>query len=111
MRETYSVHLAVISGTLIILLAVLFAVIQSPALFERSVGVAATIPHPLEGFRQCESCHGLKGDIPYPIRHLGWSIESCTRCHVPSEYAAAMKHNRYHEQRSDSGKKLIASGE
>jgi hypothetical protein len=104
------VHLAVISGTLIILLAVLFAVIQSPALFQRPAGVAAAIPHPLEGFRECESCHGLKGDIPYPIRHLGWSIESCTRCHEPSDHAA-MRHDRYHEQRSDSRRKLIANRE
>jgi hypothetical protein len=110
-RETYSVHLATVTGTLIVLLAVLFALIQSPTLFETTARVAAEIPHPLEGFKQCESCHGLKADIPYPIRHLGWSIESCTRCHAPSDHAAAERTDEYGRPRVAHGGARMAKRE
>ena len=94
MREEYSNHLAIITGALIVFLAVIFAWIQSPDLFEITARPADPIPHPLQGYEECEACHGVKEEIPYTIRHLGWSIKSCTRCHAPSDI---------HDEAADGG--------
>ena len=99
MREKYSIYLALVTGALIVFLAVIFAWIQSPDLFEVTAGSADAIPHPLEGYRECETCHGVKADIPYTIRHLGWSIKSCTRCHAPSDT---------HDEAADGGAGIVS---
>jgi hypothetical protein len=93
-RETYSVHLAIVTGALIVVLAVIFALIQSPDLLELTARSAPAIPHPLEGYGECEVCHGVKAEIPYSIRHLGWSNASCTRCHAPSDTDAESEERR-----------------
>lgn len=89
MRERYSNHLAAVTGVLIVLAAVAFALVQSPELWALSAGTAAAqaraVPHAIEGRGRCDRCHDRRGVRPYPIRHLGWSNESCTRCHAPGE--------------------------
>ncbi|HKC95763.1 MAG TPA: hypothetical protein VKB81_17255 [Nitrospira sp.] len=99
MREKYSFHLAIITGALIVFLAVIFAWIQSPDLFEITARPADPIPHPLQGYEECEACHGVKEEIPYTIRHLGWSIKSCTRCHAPSDI---------HDEAADGGAGIVS---
>jgi len=88
MRELYSTQLAAISGILIVGITVLFALIQSPEIVFAPGSVVAkgaeAIAHPVEGHEGCDSCHGLKGEMPYPVKHLGWSNRSCMRCHSPS---------------------------
>jgi len=88
MRELYSTHLAGISGILIVGITLLFALIQSPEIVSAPESALAKdaqpIAHPLEGYEGCHGCHGLKGKMPYPVKHLGWSNTSCTRCHSPS---------------------------
>lgn len=85
MREVYSRHLALTTGVLVVALVALFALIQSPEILESpklaAVKVAGSLPHPVEGFEECASCHGPEKDYPYPINHLGWANESCSRCH------------------------------
>ncbi|MDW7711909.1 MAG: hypothetical protein SCH98_15700 [Deferrisomatales bacterium] len=93
MRELYSRHLAAVTGALILLAAVVFAVVQSPEVWELSAGTAASqaqeVSHPIEGRERCGACHGPQGVKPYPVRHLGWSTASCTRCHAPGPAPSA----------------------
>lgn len=81
MREKYSLYLGLGTGGLVFLLTLLFAFLQSPETRSLSVKRGFVIPHPVEGYRECDSCHGLKGKYPYPVRHLGWSNRSCVSCH------------------------------
>lgn len=81
MREKYSLLLALASGCLIFWITTLFALLQSPEILSASVLRGGVMPHPLEGHGKCDSCHGLAGVKPYPVRHLGWSNNSCTACH------------------------------
>jgi hypothetical protein len=89
MRERYSKHLATVTGALIVLAAVAFGLVQSPGLWALSAGTAVAearpVPHAIEGRQRCDRCHGRGGVRPYPIRHLGWSNESCTHCHAPGQ--------------------------
>lgn len=93
MREQYSIQLAIAAGLLILLFATVFAVIQTPELldFPESpvVKSAATIPHPIDGRLTCSNCHGIKGVKPYPVKHAGWSIGSCMKCHLPVPVATS----------------------
>lgn len=93
MREQYSIHLAIAAGLLILLVTTVFAVIQSPELldFPESpvVRSAAAIPHPVDGRRNCNLCHGIKGVKPYPAKHTGWNTGSCMKCHIPAPVAAS----------------------
>jgi hypothetical protein len=82
MREKYAVHLALASGGFIFLVAILFALVQSPDILSASVQKGAAVPHPFAGYERCDSCHGRAGMIPYPLRHLGWSNDSCQGCHA-----------------------------
>jgi len=86
-REQYSIHLAIAAGLLILLVTTFFAFIQSPELLEFPespvVRSASAIPHPVDGRLNCSLCHGIKGVQPYPVKHAGWSIGSCMKCHVP----------------------------
>lgn len=85
MRQAYATQLAIISGVLILVVAVSFAAVQIPRLERPSLAAAApVIPHPIEGYENCVDCHGLAGPVPYPTSHLGWPNESCTQCHVPA---------------------------
>ena len=84
MREVYSTQLAAVVGALLFTMAVSFALLQSPGVLVAPVRPAASLPHPVEGHERCDACHGLQSELPYPVRHLGWSNESCTRCHSPS---------------------------
>ena len=85
MREFYSTQLALVVGLLILLVSAFFAFRQSPELLEHresaAVKAAVALPHPVAGMEQCHDCHGLKSDLPYPVKHTGWSDQSCTRCH------------------------------
>lgn len=90
MRQAYATQLAIVSGVLIVIVAVIFAAIQIPRLERPSLAAAApVIPHPIEGYENCVTCHGLSGSVPYPDSHLGWPNESCTQCHVPASPEAA----------------------
>lgn len=82
MREAYSTHLAIVAGILIVLVTVMFALIQSPEAVSTPESAAPAIPHPLEGFGDCDLCHGSGQSNPYPIRHLGWSRKVCLKCHA-----------------------------
>jgi mono/diheme cytochrome c family protein len=85
MRQAYATQLAIVSGVLIVVVAIIFAAVQIPRLERPSLAAAApVIPHPIEGFENCVDCHGLTGPVPYPMSHLGWPNESCTQCHVPA---------------------------
>jgi len=84
MREVYSKQLAIVVGVLIFMVNVIFALIQSPEILSARKKQSVSIPHPIEGYEQCDTCHGMEGDWPYPIRHLGWSNQSCTKCHLPA---------------------------
>lgn len=90
MREKYSVYLALGTGCLIFLITLLFAFLQSPEILSDSVRRGAAIPHAVEGRRECDHCHGFKMTAPYPVRHLGWSNKSCTRCHYPPAEVPAL---------------------
>jgi len=85
MRQAYSTQLAIVTGILILFITGAFALMQSPEMLEsprmEAIVVAQEIPHPIEGHENCGSCHGLKGMMPYPIKHLGWENESCMKCH------------------------------
>jgi mono/diheme cytochrome c family protein len=86
MRQAFANQLAIVTGVLVILLAVIFALIQTPG----QAGVTAVtdapvIPHPLVGYENCVECHGRNGAIPYPANHLGWPNSSCTQCHLPAD--------------------------
>jgi len=85
MRQAYSTQLAIVTGILILFIAGTFALVQSPEVLESSgitaITVGQAVPHPIEGHENCDSCHGRKGMRAYPINHLGWKNESCTKCH------------------------------
>lgn len=91
MREQYSIHLAIAAGLLILLVTTFFAFIQSPELLDfpesSAVKSAPSVPHPIAGRQNCDSCHDPKGVRPYPLKHTGWSIGSCMKCHVPDRVA------------------------
>jgi hypothetical protein len=87
MRERYSTELAIVSGIIIAVVAVAFALVQSPEIYQPEktiVSNAQGIPHPVKGIEECNSCHGIKGMFPYPQGHLGWSNQSCVKCHAQS---------------------------
>lgn len=85
MRESYSIQLALATGALVLLVTFLFAVVQSPELFVSTMPPAPVMGHPLEGHRLCTDCHSREGIRPYPWSHVGWNLESCTKCHAPPE--------------------------
>jgi uncharacterized paraquat-inducible protein A len=84
MREIYSKQLAIASGILTFLIVIIFSLLQSPEVISSDYKLSSKIPHPVEGYENCGSCHGINADWPYPIRHLGWSNNSCLKCHIPS---------------------------
>lgn len=88
MREKYSVYLALATGCLVFLLTGLFALLQSPEILTASLRVGVAMPHPVAGKEQCDTCHGSAKIKPYPVRHLGWSNGSCTRCHPSPDMLA-----------------------
>jgi mono/diheme cytochrome c family protein len=89
MRQAFATQLAVVTGVLIVILAVIFALIQTPSIAENAlIAAAPLIPHPLDGYEDCVSCHGRNEDVPYPANHLGWPNTSCTQCHIPAEAVA-----------------------
>jgi len=57
---------------------------DSPLLTESESVSAPLISHPLEGRRQCQTCHGLPTMVPMPSNHKGRPVESCSICHKPS---------------------------
>lgn len=90
MRHAFANQLAIVTGVLVILLAVIFALIQTPGQAAvTAVTDAPVIPHPLVGYENCVECHGRNGAIPYPANHLGWPNTSCTQCHLPADTLAA----------------------
>ncbi len=44
---------------------------------------ASAIPHPLEGYEDCITCHNIGGMKPFPADHEGFTKETCTTCHKP----------------------------
>ena len=82
MREIYATQLAIITGFLIVVVTLIFALIQSPEMLAGPERTSTPIPHPVEGYEPCDRCHGLKGVRPYPIKHLGWNEKSCIKCHM-----------------------------
>ena len=89
MREVYSTQLAIIVGFLIVSVTAIFALMQSPETLSVPERTFIYMPHPVEGHEQCDICHGLKGTVPYPVRHLGWSNKSCAKCHLSGPAATA----------------------
>lgn len=88
MRQAFATQLALASGVLVILLALVFALLQTPGqAATTAVATAPLIPHPLAGYEDCVECHGRNGAIPYPANHLGWPNTSCTQCHLPADAA------------------------
>lgn len=83
MREVYSIQLAIVVGVLVFLVSAVFALVQSPEILSAPDRRSMCPAHPVEGYEQCGACHGIKGPMPYPIKHLGWSNQSCTKCHIP----------------------------
>lgn len=85
MRERYSTQLAITAGVLILITTAVFSLVQSPELLEfketAAVKSAADVPHSIEVRRQCTICHALQSRMPYPLKHAGWSVASCTKCH------------------------------
>lgn len=100
MREKYSLLLALASGCLIFLITTLFALLQSPEILSVSALRGGVMPHPLEGHGKCDSCHGLAGVKPYPVRHLGWINNSCTACHPPPGIAETSAAGLVHDTRA-----------
>jgi hypothetical protein len=90
MRQLYSTELAIVSGILIVLAAIIFAIVQTPFTTD-DIASANPTPHPLQGWENCSSCHGPDGTYPYPSRHLGWSDRSCFACHPPAKATATAK--------------------
>ncbi|WKZ32388.1 MAG: hypothetical protein QY316_10780 [Thermodesulfobacteriota bacterium] len=82
MRETYSTHIALLTGFLILVVTAAFALIQNPGLSALDRRSAPYIPHGTDGKENCLACHGHGATSPYPQKHLGWKEASCTRCHV-----------------------------
>lgn len=56
-------------------------VVAQPEPTPPSTGVAASIPHPLDGRGDCLLCHGSEGLKPYPADHEGRVNATCTACH------------------------------
>ncbi len=89
MRQALATQLAAVIGVLIIVLAVIFALIQTPSIAETTLIAAAPVmAHPIEGYEDCTNCHGREEAVPYPEYHLGWPNTSCTQCHIPEEAVA-----------------------
>jgi len=86
MRQQYSTQLAITAGVLILIATAVFSLVQSPELlaFKEAAAMksAPPVPHPFAGRRNCRDCHALRSMIPYPLKHAGWSNESCPRCHA-----------------------------
>jgi hypothetical protein len=85
MREIYSRHLAIIVGIFVFIATVIFALLQTSDMLLEREWEREDMPHPVEGYEECNSCHGLDAEFPYPQNHQGWSIQSCTQCHMPSD--------------------------
>lgn len=81
MRETYSTHIALLTGFLILVVTAAFALIQNPGLSALDRRSAPYIPHGTDGKENCLACHGHGATSPYPQKHLGWKEASCARCH------------------------------
>lgn len=90
MRETYSRHLAIFIGIFVFIVTVIFALIQTSELLLEEEWVRYDMTHPIEGYEQCNTCHGLDAEYPYPINHQGWSNQSCIKCHQPTEENSAV---------------------
>lgn len=90
MREVYSTQLAIVVGVLVVMMVAVFALIQSPEALSAPERTAVSMPHPVEGYEQCDACHGIKGARPYPVKHLGWSNASCTKCHAAARAASSV---------------------
>ncbi len=89
MRQALATQLAAVIGVMIIVLAVIFALIQTPSIAETTLIAAAPVmAHPIEGYEDCTSCHGREEAVPYPEYHLGWPNTSCNQCHIPAEAVA-----------------------
>lgn len=84
MRKAYSNQLALVTGLLLAVMCVIFALVRSPESLAIQGMASLPIPHSLEGRGLCDYCHGIKGIHPYPLKHLGWSNESCLGCHQPT---------------------------
>jgi hypothetical protein len=67
-------------------------------------GEASEIPHPVEGFEDCISCHNLDGDVPYPPDHVDYDNTVCTNCHLPSGAET------FPEQEEDENSQTLPSG-
>lgn len=85
MREVYSRHLAIFIGIFLFIVTVIFALIQTSELLLEEEWVRYDMTHPIEEYEQCNTCHGLDAEYPYPKNHQGWSNQSCTQCHQPTE--------------------------
>jgi hypothetical protein len=94
MRETYSLHLAIFVGIFVFILTVIFALIRTSEFLLQEDWVRYDIPHPIEGYEQCDTCHGLGAEYPYPKNHQGWNNQSCTKCHQLSEENSAVFQKR-----------------
>lgn len=94
MREQYSTQLARAAGVLILIASAVFSLVQSPEMLEfndvAAVKSSPPVPHPAEGYSKCNSCHALKSENPYSLKHAGWSNESCLRCHEIDKNAVAI---------------------
>ncbi len=55
-----------------VLILVLFLIFRAPS-----------IPHPLEGHKECVTCHAGDGIKPYPAWHAtrGYKNDDCSSCH------------------------------
>lgn len=92
MRQEFADQLAIVIAGGILLLAVIFAVYQSgnPGLAEEGQGdlpliqPASRISHPLVGYENCQACHSLGAQLPFPRNHEGWPDVYCATCHAPS---------------------------
>lgn len=92
MRQQFANQLALVIAAIILVLSVMFAVIQSggqPAAGQGSepqplVAPASKIPHPIVGYTDCQECHALTAESPFPQDHAGWPDEYCAACHAPS---------------------------
>jgi len=51
--------------------------------------VAPTIPHPLTGMGECQTCHGSGGVKPAPASHAAFTPDMCVNCHKVAETATA----------------------
>ncbi len=89
MRQALATQLAAVIGVMIIVLAIIFALFQTPSIAETTlIAAAPVITHPIEGYENCTNCHGREEAVPYPEYHLGWPNTSCTQCHIPAEAVA-----------------------